>query len=60
MAYLNQIFYEGLGESVYVPLETKLKKINNKKLSKKIIVCFKIIYAIMSIIIALLLFVIRL
>lgn len=51
-AYINQIFYEGLGKSLYYPLEKRIKKINNHSLEKKLLVTFKIIYFIFAIFIA--------
>ena len=58
--YIDQIFYEGLGYSLYVPIEKliskinnkKLSKINNKKLSKILINMYKTLYFIFSIAIA--------
>lgn len=51
--YINQIFYEGLGYSLYVPVEKLINKINNKKLSKILISTYKILYFVFSIAIAL-------
>lgn len=51
--YIDQIFYEGLGYSLYVPIENKIKKINNKKLNKIIINTYKVVYIVFSIILAL-------
>lgn len=59
-AYLDQIFYEGLGKSIYYPLEKKIKKINNKDLEKKLILIMKSLYFIFSIFIAICLFYSRL
>ena len=53
--YLNQIFYEGLGKSVYVPIEKKIKNI-----SEKLVKLWKIIYACIAIILALILLKIKL
>lgn len=50
--YIDQIFYEGLGYSLYVPIEKLISKINNKKLSKILINMYKILYFIFSIAIA--------
>ena len=50
--YINQIFYEGLGYSLYVPVEKLINKINNKKLSKILISTYKILYFVFSIAIA--------
>lgn len=51
--YIDQIFYEGLGYSLYVPVEKLINKINNKKLSKIIVNMYKILYFVFSIAIAL-------
>lgn len=51
--YIDQIFYEGLGYSLYVPIENKIKKINNKKLNKILINTYKVVYIVFSIILAL-------
>lgn len=51
--YIDQIFYEGLGYSLYVPIENKIKKINNKKLNKIIINTYKVVYIVFSIILTL-------
>lgn len=51
--YIDQIFYEGLGYSLYVPIEKLINKINNKKLSKIIVNMYKILYFVFSIAIAL-------
>lgn len=50
--YINQVFYEGLGYSLYVPVEKLINKINNKKLSKILISTYKILYFAFSIAIA--------
>lgn len=51
-AYIDQIFYEGLGKSLYCPVESKIKKLSNKELQPKLINIFKVIYFIFSIAIA--------
>ena len=55
MNYLNQIFYEGLGKSIYLPIENKLKKT-----SKKLVILWKFIYLLIAIAIALMLLITRL
>lgn len=50
--YIDQIFYEGLGYSLYVPVEKLINKINNKKLRKILINIYKILYFVFSITIA--------
>ena len=51
--YIDQIFYEGLGYSLYVPVEKLINKINNKKLSKILINTYKFLSFVFSLIIAL-------
>ena len=58
--YINQIFYEGLGKSIYCPLEEKINKLKNKKTKKILINTTKILYFVLAIIIALILLYIRL
>lgn len=58
--YINQIFYEGLGKSLYSPLESIINRIQNNSLKKVLIIFTKSIYFIFSIIIALILLYIRL
>ena len=55
MKYLNQIFYEGLGKSIYLPIEKKIKKI-----SKKLVVLWKAIYLLLAIAIAVILLIVKL
>jgi len=50
--YIDQIFYEGLGKSLYCPLEKKIKKLNNDSLEKNLIITLKVIYLIFSLFIA--------
>ena len=52
--YLDQVFYEGLGATLYNPLEKKFKKIKNSNLRKIVINILKVIYFIFAIILALL------
>ena len=49
--YIEQIFNEGLGVSLYRPLEKRLLKIKNKKLSDFFIRTYKLIYFIIVLII---------
>ena len=58
--YIDQIFYEGIGRSVYYPIEKKIKKLNNEKLEKRLIKILKVIYFIFAIFIAICLFYSRL
>lgn len=50
--YIDQIFYEGLGYSLYVPVEKLINKINNKKISEILINTYKFLYFVFSIAIA--------
>lgn len=58
--YIDQIFYEGLGYSLYVPVEKIINKINNKKLSKILINTYKFLYFVFSFIIALIILYVKL
>ena len=58
--YINQIFEEGLANTVYIPLNKKIKKMNNKGLSKTINIIWKIFYVLLVIAIAILLLVCKL
>lgn len=54
--YIDQIFYEGLGKTLYYPIEKVIKKTKNKKLEKNLILTWKILYFLFSIVVAILLF----
>ena len=54
--YIDQIFYEGLGKSIYNPIENKINKLKNKKTKKIFTFIVKSIYFIIAIIIAIVLF----
>lgn len=58
--YIDQIFYEGLGYSLYVPTENRIKKINNKKLNKILINTYKVIYFVFSIVLTLIILYVKL
>lgn len=58
--YIDQIFYEGLGYSLYVPVEKLINKINNKKLSKILINTYKFLYFVFSLIISLIILYVKL
>lgn len=58
--YIDQIFYEGLGYSLYVPIENIIKKINNKKLNKILINTYKVIYFVFSIVLTLIILYVKL
>ena len=54
--YIDQIFYEGLGKSIYYPVEKLINKINNKKLRNMFTIIVKCLYFIVAIFIAVMLF----
>ena len=55
--YIDQIFYEGLGKTIYYPIEEKIiKKINNKKKQRVFTIFVKSIYFIIALLIAIMLF----
>lgn len=54
--YIDQIFYEGLGKTVYYPTEKKINKIKNKKTKKIFTLIVKSLYFILAILIAVVLF----
>ena len=58
--YIAQIFYEGLGKSIYCPIENKIKLFSNKKLVRYLILLCKVLYFIISIFIAIVLLYIKL
>ena len=51
-AYIDQIFYEGLGRSVYCPIENKINKLKNDSIKKLLITIVKILYFIVAITLA--------
>lgn len=54
--YVNQIFYEGLGKSIYYPIEKVINKINNKKIRNVFTFIVKCLYFVIAISIAIMLF----
>jgi len=54
--YIDQIFYEGLGKTIYYPIEKKLNNISNKKITKIFTIIVKCLYFIFAILIAIMLF----
>lgn len=54
--YIDQIFYEGLGKSIYLPVEKKINKISNKKVRKAFTIIVKCLYFMLAIFIAVMLF----
>lgn len=55
--YIKQIYEEGLGLSVYKPIEKKIKKIKNIDLRKYLSNVYKVIYMLLAITISILLFI---
>ena len=58
--YIDQIFYEGLGKSIYCPIENAIEKLNNNVFKKYLILMCKVLYFILSIIIAVVLLCLKL
>ena len=54
--YIDQIFYEGLGKTIYVPLEKKIDRIKNKRVRNAFTVIVKCLYFVLAIFIAVMLF----
>lgn len=54
--YIKQIYEEGLGRSVYVPLKKKIDKKTKGNTNKFLTKSIKVIYGILALIIAFLLF----
>ena len=53
--YIDQIFYEGLGKSIYVPLENEIGKIKKESVVKYLTYICKVICVIIYEVIVLLL-----
>ena len=53
--YTNQIYEEGLGASVFVPVDNAIKN-NTKKTRKVLSIGWKIIYTLLAVLVAALLF----
>ena len=54
--YIDQIFYEGLGKSLYYPIENIINKITNDNLKKVFTIIVKCLYFVIAISIAFMLF----
>lgn len=54
--YIDQIFYEGLGRSIYYPIEKLIDKISNNIVKNIFTIIVKCIYFIVAITIAFMLF----
>ena len=54
--FLDQIFYEGLGKTIYLPIERLINKINKESLKNRLITFTKIIYFLIALAIAICLF----
>lgn len=55
-AYIDQVFYEGLGKSIYCPIENKLNKIKNEKIKRVLIGTVKVVYFIIAVSLAFMIF----
>lgn len=58
--YIDQIFYEGLGKSIYCPVENIINNFSNKNIIKFLTIICKVIYFIISIFIAVVLLYVKL
>ena len=58
--YIDQIFYDGLGKSLYCPIESIINKINSKNIQKVLTILCKVLYFVISIFIAIVLLYIKL
>lgn len=54
--YIEQIFYEGLGRSIYLPIEKRINKINDVRLRNIFTIIVKCLYFIIALSIAIMLF----
>jgi len=54
--YIDQIFYEGLGKTLYYPIEKQINKIKNNKIKKTFTIIVKSLYLIIALFIAFMLF----
>ena len=54
--YIDQIFYEGLGKTIYYPVEKLINKINNEIVKRVFTIIVKCLYFIVAITIAFMLF----
>lgn len=54
--YIEQIFYEGLGKTIYYPVEKLINKINNEIVKRVFTIIVKWLYFIVAITIAFMLF----
>lgn len=54
--YIDQIFYEGLGKSIYCPVEGLINKSKSEGLKKMLIPIVKVLYFIIAISLAFMLF----
>ena len=56
--YIKQIYDEGLGLTLYKPVESKIKKIKNNNTKKLLIRAYKILYLLFSVLVAIILFIV--
>lgn len=57
-AYIKQIYDEGLGLTLYKPVENKIKKINSIKMKHILIKVYKVLYLLFAFSIAIVLYII--
>ena len=50
--YIDQIYNEGLGTTLYIPIEKKLNNINKESLRKIFIKIYRVLYFIFAIVLA--------
>lgn len=55
-SFFNQVYNEGLGASIYLPIENLINKLNNKHLAKVLIIIWKAIYLLLLLLTASILF----
>jgi len=54
--YVKQIYNEGLGLTLYKPVEIKIKKLKNDKVKTVLLNIYKFLYLIIAFVIAIILF----
>ena len=57
--YIDQIFNEGLGYSLYLPIEKKIKRIKNKKVKDRLYIVFRLTYLLLALIITVLIIIFK-
>lgn len=56
--YINQIYDEGLGLTLYKPVEGKIKKVKNNRFKNALYTTYRILYFLFALIIAVILFIV--